>query len=394
MPERIYKLQPDRTLQLRGFDGLGASAALHHATADSFKVSGVFRDSADFAVLLLWDADNFYEHPRLRYLPDMNFAGLILEFEVTYAGLMPLDSPKYPTIDWPYLDAIPSDGDPTRIPLFEHAELADGNYSRAEGYLTLVDRGMQEFDRVTVWFLNFAFDYIVPKSQNAFQFFAGAPGTVHWIRVAGVEYSYTEKNLDTSAGVAQALVAALDNDPKVIATQGDGTPGNGPTHQVNLRARVTGDDTPFEVAAYSDPQVHSLTGVSLATVAGALAQQINSVKWEAEGVLTPIGAEVMEDYRLRIFCQRPGRDGNSITVYTVSKNERLEILEKALPLSGGSSEARWRIRLDLSQIGLPTARMMWLTFAPPLPNGTALAATEWQAEFTNWTVTGPRRSGR
>ena len=28
---------------------------------------------ADFAVLILHDADNFYEHPRLKYLPDMDF---------------------------------------------------------------------------------------------------------------------------------------------------------------------------------------------------------------------------------------------------------------------------------------------------------------------------------
>ena len=44
MPERIYKLQPDRTIQLRGFDDLGASAALHSATPSSFKVSGVFEN--------------------------------------------------------------------------------------------------------------------------------------------------------------------------------------------------------------------------------------------------------------------------------------------------------------------------------------------------------------
>jgi hypothetical protein len=93
LPERIYKLQPNRTLALRGFDDLGASAALHSATSDSFKVSGVFRDPADFAVLMLHDADNFYEHPRLRHLPDFDFAGLTLTFDVRYEGLMPLDSP-------------------------------------------------------------------------------------------------------------------------------------------------------------------------------------------------------------------------------------------------------------------------------------------------------------
>ena len=91
MPESIYKLQPNRTIQLRGFDHLGAGAAVHSATANSFKVSGVFRDTADFAVLFLYDADNFYEHPRLKYLPDFDFDGLTLQFDVRYNGLMPLD---------------------------------------------------------------------------------------------------------------------------------------------------------------------------------------------------------------------------------------------------------------------------------------------------------------
>ena len=34
MSERIYKLQPDRTVHLRGFDHLGASAAVHSASPE------------------------------------------------------------------------------------------------------------------------------------------------------------------------------------------------------------------------------------------------------------------------------------------------------------------------------------------------------------------------
>ena len=117
MTERIHKLQPNRTMALRGFDDLGAAAALHSATGDAFKVSGIFRDPADFAVLILYDADNFYEHPRLKYLPDFRFDGLTLSFDVRYSGLMPLDSPKYATIDWPYLDYILGDGTTGRAAL-------------------------------------------------------------------------------------------------------------------------------------------------------------------------------------------------------------------------------------------------------------------------------------
>ncbi len=166
MPERIDKLQPNRTLHLRGFDGLGAAAALHSATASSFKVSGVFRDPADFAVLILHDADNFYEHPRLKYLPDTNFSGLTLTFDVHYSGLMPLDSPKFPTIDWPYLDAIRPDGTKAQIPLFAHATPAGGSYLAAGASFVVEDNGLEPYDRLTLWYQNFAFDYIVPNDPG------------------------------------------------------------------------------------------------------------------------------------------------------------------------------------------------------------------------------------
>src|SRR4051794_27071849 len=50
LPERIYKLQPDRTLSLRGFDSFAAAASIHSASPHGFTVSGTFRDPADFAV--------------------------------------------------------------------------------------------------------------------------------------------------------------------------------------------------------------------------------------------------------------------------------------------------------------------------------------------------------
>jgi hypothetical protein len=295
LSERIYKLQPDRTIQLRGFDDLGASAALHSATPSSFKVSGVFRDAADFAVVILYDADNFYEHPRLKYLPDTDFSGLTLTFDVHYSGLMPLDSPKYPTIDWPYLDVIRPDGSTAKVHLFSHAVQAGGSYTRAEASFVIEDNGLQPYDRITLWYLNFAFDYIVP------------------------------------------------NDPEL------------PT---------------------------------AAQVASALAAQINGVDWEAFGTLIPLGAEA-EGNTLRIVAQRPGADGNMLRMYAVSKNDRLRTTQAVAAFQGGSSDATWRITLDFEALDIGEIRQMWLTLAPPLADGAALADTEWEAAFTNWTVSGP-----
>ncbi len=293
MPERIYKLQPDRTIQLRGFDDLGASAAMHSATPSSFKVSGMFRDPADFAVLILYDADNFYEHPRLKYLPDTTFDGLTLAFDVRYAGLMPLDSPKYPTIDWPYLDVIRPDGSTAKIPLFAYAEQVAGTYTSAEASFVIEDNGLQPYDRLTIWYLNYAFDYIVPA------------------------------------------------------------------------------DPPLPTAA---------------DVAAALAAQINSANWQ--GVAIPLHAEA-QGATLRLIAGRPGVDGNMITLYAVAKNDRLRTQQPVAALQGGSSDATWRVTLDFTALGVPEIRQMWLTFAPPLANGAAFTDTEWEAEFANWTVTGP-----
>jgi hypothetical protein len=293
VPERIYKLQPDRTIQLRGFDDLGASAAIHSATPSSFTVSGMFRDPADFAVLILYDADNFYEHPRLKHLPDTNFDGLTLSFDVRYTGLMPLDSPKYPTIDWPYLDVIRPDGSSAKIPLFAQAQQVGGTYTPAEATFVIEDNGLQAYDRLTLWYLNYAFDYIVPEQP------------------------------------------------------------------------------PFPTAA---------------DVAAALAAQINATDWQSVSI--PLRAEAQGN-ALRVIADRPGADGNMISMYAVAKNDRLRTEQPVAVFQGGSSDAVWRVTLDFAALGIPEIRQMWLTFAPALANGVAFADSEWQAEFTGWTVTGP-----
>ena len=106
MPERICKFQPDRTLSLRGFDSFAAAASIHDVSPNGFTVSGTFRDPADFAVAVLYDADNVYEHPLIKYLPDFNLSGLVLNFDLLYSdGLQPIDSPKYNWIDWATLTA-------------------------------------------------------------------------------------------------------------------------------------------------------------------------------------------------------------------------------------------------------------------------------------------------
>jgi hypothetical protein len=125
MSERICKFQPDRTVSLRGFDSFAAAASIQSATPAGFNVSGTFRDPADFAVVVLYDADNVFEHPLIKYLPDFNLAGLTLSFDLLYTdGLQPIDSPKYNWIDWATLDCIRADGTTAQINLWDNAMLA------------------------------------------------------------------------------------------------------------------------------------------------------------------------------------------------------------------------------------------------------------------------------
>ncbi len=212
LPERINKLQPDRTLALRGFNSFAAAASIHSASPTGFQVSGTFRDPADFAVAVLYDADNYYEHPSIKYLPDFNFAGLTLNFSLSYSdGVQPIDSPKYNWIDWATLDAIRADGTAASINLFNNSMLAGSVFPAASASFNVITgSAIQPYDRVTLWFQNIAFDYIVPGTwpiSAAFQFFAGSPGAVHSITVNGRPYGCTEFTGDSSSTVAAALGA-------------------------------------------------------------------------------------------------------------------------------------------------------------------------------------------
>ncbi len=380
MSEQIFKLQPNRTMHLRGFDSFGAAAAMHHATATSFQVSGIFRDAADFAVLVLHDADNFYEHPRLKYLPDFDFDGLTLQFDVHYSGLRPLDSPRYATIDWPYLDVIKADNTTARLRLSDHATLQSGTYSKASGTFTVIDNELKEYDRLTLWYQNFAFDYLVPKVECAYAFAGAGAGTVHRITIDGTNYDYIELATDTTTSIATNLAALVNASPQLSAV-------TGPAFQINLRSKLD-DEQPRVISSSASAATYTLYGIGPQAVAANLAWQINSVAWAALEISLPLEATAAAGI-LTVRSAKPGIDGNAISLYAVAKNSRLTTSNAQANLTGGSSDCTWRVTLDFAALNIPAIRQMWLTLAPPLANATALTDTEWQADFTNWALTGP-----
>jgi hypothetical protein len=381
MSESIFKLQPDRTVHLRGFDHLGASAAIHNASPSGFTVSGQFQDSADFAVVVLYDADNFYEHPRLKHLPNFDFDGLTLQFDAAYSGLMPLNCRKYATIDWPYLDVAPPSGPATRIRLADHATVVAGADTPASGEFEIAGSGLNHYDRLTLWYQNLAFDYIVPgKTTAAYPFFAGASGQIHSILVRDRAYTYVEQPGDSSALVAANLIAQLAADPEIRAAAGDDP------WVVRLSTKLdTGATVPVNASGYAQEELHH---IQTSTVARQLRDQINACDYSAAQTPFALQASVI-DARLLIQTVQGGYDANFITLYAVAKNDNLTTSAPEVRLSGGASGATLRVTLDFAALGLTQIRQMWLTLAPRLTFAGDYQPAEWSADFTNWIVSGP-----
>jgi hypothetical protein len=383
MAESLNKLQPDTTMYLRGFSDLGAGAAMHDASPTGFQVSGVFRDPADFAVVVLWDADDFFNHPTLKYLPDTNFAGLTLQFDVTYKNLMPLNCTKYPTIDWPYLDVQLPDGTSQQIRLSNYAQTIANPDPVASGTLEILGENLQPYDRLTVWYMNIAYDYIVPGQTSwSVQFYIDTPGKTYTITVDTRSYSYTITATDTAASLVEALVGLINagsGDPEVAAAAGP-QPG-----QIILSARLNNGAT-VTVSATDNGQI-VLYQVTAETVASALAGQINGADYTAAPFALQAAANGTS---LTISTTTGGYDANFITLLAVNKTATLTASQPLLQLAGGDSTATLQVTLDFSALGLEQISQMWLTLAPRLANGGPMSMQEWNATFTNWTVSGPQ----
>lgn len=446
MPERIHKLQPDRTLYLRGFDSFAAAASIHNASPSGFQISGTFRDPADFAVAVLYDADNTFEHPSVRYLPDFDFSGIVLNFDLLYTDVVqPIDSPKYNWIDWATLDCIRADGTTANISLWDSAMLVDAAFPAAAATITVTANNVQMNNRLTLWFENVAFDFTVPGgvTGSAGYSWQNAPSTAT-ISVGSTVYTYnvTTPGGEDGATIAAGVAAAASADPSV-AFSASGT-------AVTFRSKVNTGAT-VNVSGYT---VWLITDAPEIYIASQIAAQINSRNWvtanTAFGLLasfngaaititaarygtvnangtsvtwasgtkfagltpgstiliaeTPYSiASVQSPMQLTLagpapeatgaayLAPRGGRDGNMIQLYSLANSpSTLTFDQSTLQLSGGSSAVTWNISIDFTALGIDQLRQCWLTFAPSLANGSAFRAAEWLATFSNWQISDPK----
>jgi len=441
MPELIYKLQPDRTLYLRGFDTFAAAASIHNASPTGFEISGTFRDQADFAVAVLYDADNSFEHPSIRYLPDFNFAGLTLNFSLQYTdSLQPIDSPKYNWVDWASLDVVRADGTTTNtVSLWDNALIADATFPAASAIVNVVAPGPQLNESLSLWYENLAFGYTIPggPGSSAIFFFQNAPSSAS-ISVGSRSYTYqvTTKGGEQGSIIAAGLAAAAAGDPEVAFSASGSS--------LNFSSKVNTGGT-IVVIGYT---LWLLTESAAAFIAGYIAGQINNYNWvganttygliaSANGAaitvtaaqygnvnvsgtsvswasgtkfagITPGStfliagvaysvASIQSHVLLTLtsapplasavpyLAPRGGRDGNMVQLYTLAASpDTLAFDQPQIQLTGGSSAVTWNCSIDFTALGIDSIRQCWLTFAPSLASGSAFAPAEWQAVFSNW----------
>ncbi len=374
--EQITKFQPNRTLYLRGFDGAGAGAGLCQTSDSGFTVCGVFRDMADFCVLVIYDADNIFEHYSIRYLPDFDLTNIVLNFDVAYQGLQPLDSAKYSWIDWAQLDVLPADGSkaPT-VYLWDHATLVSGNYTTAQGTFTISTgpNGCTVYDRLTLFVNNTSFDFVASggeTAQDVADWFAGYINTYNWASFANSSVSI----LATAGTDGQLIINyARTGYVNVDGVSVTWTPPSvsGMPAGIKFPGLTAGATIYISGVAYTIASVTSPTTLTLTTAAPAQ----TAVPYLAE---------------------YGGVDGNGLTVYMVPRtpNVSLAVDQAVLPLTGGNSDGVvWNISIDFTALGIDSVRQAWLTFAPQLPASSAYTDTEWTATFSNWGISDPNNIG-
>ncbi|HLH01236.1 MAG TPA: ubiquitin-activating E1 FCCH domain-containing protein [Bryobacteraceae bacterium] len=360
--ERIYKFQPDRTLALRGFTGFGAAASLCQATPSSFNVYGVFRDQADFCVLVLYDADNLYEHYTVKYLPDFNLSGMKLSFTLSYQGVQPIDSAKYSWIDWAQLDVLKTTGEPVQVRLWDHATLASSNYTVAQASCTLsAPGGCTIYDRLTLFVNNVSFDFVAGGGETAAyvaQTFANSINSYNW---------------STFQNNSIALLASADN-------SGNLTVKNARTGTVNVNGTAVSwvSGTKFPGIAPGSTIYLGSTAFTVSAVTSPTTLTLTSAAPNSTGTV--------------YLAEYGGADGNDVAAYFVVRpgNVSLTVNNPVLQLAGGNSDnVLWNISLDFSALGIDQIRQAWFTFAPQLAPGRVYTDTQWTAAFTNWSITDP-----
>ena len=387
--ETIYKLEPHRTMHLSGVDRYGAMGSLWGASATGFQMSGVFRDMADFAVLMLWDADDYFGHYQAtKYLPDFDFSNMVLTFDIQATGTQQLDSPVNQWIPWRSLSCILENGEPVIVDLWPHATQAGGTYHAASTSMT-INGTPTSGDVVTIWYQNVAFSCtIAPTSFTQTYWPMGSIGQQQSVTVSTGSYSrtytFTSVTGSENGGQVAAGIAAAGAGDSIFAFSAT----SGYSGTLTVSSRVNTGALASVNGGYDN--LWLVTGSVTSAVASSIANQIANYGWTADGYILPLTASASGN-TITVTCTRAGADGNSVTLYsTVSPALSLmSVSPPVAPLTGGVSAATWQVSIDFSALGINSLRQAWLTVSPQRnPSGT-YTDTEWNVTVTGWSVSDP-----
>ena len=309
--EAISKFEPHRTMYLRGFDRRGAAASLNNATSTGFQVTGNWADIADFAVLVLQDADDLYGHLQTtKYLPDFSLTGVVVDFDVAATNCIYPGSAKNPAIAWDRLSYINSAEAPGSIAV--NITSTTGMVNATQTYT--ISGACTAFDAVSLIYLgNVGYEYIIPaaRSIGPFNFFGGTSLAVHSLTIGSNTYTFTEASGGGSSGsaIALGLASAAAADTLGIAT---------PSSNSITVTPKTQNGGMISVGASDGNGTGNLWVVTNATdwVANQLAAQINA----ATGVASPFTAVwTATTSSFVVTCTNPGTDGNTVEMLSISK---------------------------------------------------------------------------
>ena len=122
-------------MHVQGFSGRAATTTMHGATATGVSVSGILQAAEDFAVLCFYNAWDYFNHLRLKHLPETDLSGLKLEFDIEYDqtldGAIRFDAAKYPSVSWDAVTFVCGAGDIYEVRLLDHATVVAGGETSA-----------------------------------------------------------------------------------------------------------------------------------------------------------------------------------------------------------------------------------------------------------------------
>lgn len=185
----LNKLDPTKTIYFKGFSGINCPAAINNASSSGFTLSQKFTSNEDFSDLVAWDNNDYFKGPS--WLPNSSLRGMVWTFDITADPTVfaTLDSTRFPTIDFPFLDCIRTNGTSVRIDLSwaniqttvnpslltaaipvkpnnNATSVVSGSHSTARATITVNSSGGSYGDYMTLWYRNYAYQYLLTGSDD------------------------------------------------------------------------------------------------------------------------------------------------------------------------------------------------------------------------------------